>query len=417
MGRQLMTDRGLDAVLAFVSRLDHEVASVVDHIDVAVRSAFHPVGAQAAVEAVGAGVAEQNIGEGVARAVDIPGAGQGEVLDMGRQLMTDRGLDAVLAFVSRLDHEVAGVVDHIDVVVRSAFHPVCAESAIEAIVARPAVEAVGAGVAEQNIVEGVARAVDIPGARQGEVLDMGRQFMTDRGLDAVMPFADRLDHEVAGVVHHIDVVVRSAFHPVGAQAAVEAVVALEAAQLVVARSAFEDVVRRRAVEPVAPVGSDDILDPREPVPIRPVPVTDAGRQIDPDRPESAGVVRGVRAFATGQSVRTGTAREDIVAVAALEDIIARSPEKPIRAKAAREQIVLVRAVEPVVPVAADDVLHAQDYVAIGPVPVTFSALQIDPDRAVAPGIVSRIAVGAADKPVGALSARKNVRARSAEQPV
>jgi hypothetical protein len=57
--------------------------------------ARHRVGPGAAVEAVRPGVAGQHVVERVAGAVDVGGAGQDQVLDIGAERVVDRALDRV----------------------------------------------------------------------------------------------------------------------------------------------------------------------------------------------------------------------------------------------------------------------------------------------------------------------------------
>ena len=61
----------------------------VDHIGVVAGAAAHGVGAGAAVEHVVAGVAGEGVVEGVAGAVDVAGAGQRQVLDVGAERVAD----------------------------------------------------------------------------------------------------------------------------------------------------------------------------------------------------------------------------------------------------------------------------------------------------------------------------------------
>src|SRR4029453_14843119 len=75
-------DRALHQVGAAAGDgLEDDVERIVDDIGVVAEAAVHRVGAGLAVENVGAAVADQDVGLKIAGAVDIAGAGQGQVLD------------------------------------------------------------------------------------------------------------------------------------------------------------------------------------------------------------------------------------------------------------------------------------------------------------------------------------------------
>jgi hypothetical protein len=88
----------------------------------------------------------------------------------------------------------------------------------------PAFQGIAAGVSDDCVVARVARAEDVIAARQGQLLDVPAKREGDRAPDQVRALSRHLDHGVAGSVHRIGVVARAAFHPVGANPAVERVV-------------------------------------------------------------------------------------------------------------------------------------------------------------------------------------------------
>ncbi len=58
----------------------------------------------------------------------------------------------------------------------------------EGVVGIAADQAVGAAVADECVGEGIARGVDVAGAREGELLDVGRGGVGHRGLDQIGAF-------------------------------------------------------------------------------------------------------------------------------------------------------------------------------------------------------------------------------------
>ena len=128
--------------------LDHEVAGIVDEVEVVAGAARHRVGAGAAVEQVVAAVAGERVGVGVAVALQVGAAGQRQVFDVRRQPEVRARKHRVVAFAGILEHEVAGVVDEEHIVAGAADHGVGAGAAVQLVVAGIAVERVDEAVAE-----------------------------------------------------------------------------------------------------------------------------------------------------------------------------------------------------------------------------------------------------------------------------
>ena len=90
-GSQRVADRAFDLVGALAGQLGDSVGDIVDDIDVIAKAALHDVGAEPAVETVGGVVAGEGVGARIAEAVDRRRASQDEVLDLGGDLVGDRG--------------------------------------------------------------------------------------------------------------------------------------------------------------------------------------------------------------------------------------------------------------------------------------------------------------------------------------
>ena len=239
IGAEREADRRLYRVGALVERLGHHVADVVDDVGIVAEAAGHGVGPDATVEDVVAGVAGNDVGVAVAGAVDVGAAGEGQVLNIGTERVGDRRLYRIGAFVERLGHHVAGVIDHVSVVADATHHRVDACAAVERVVTAVAGDDVGIAV---------AGAVDVGAAGQGQVVDIGAEREADRRLHRVGAFVERLGHHVADVVDHVGVVAGAADQRVRASAAVERVVAVAAEHDVHAAGAGDLVGDRRAVE-------------------------------------------------------------------------------------------------------------------------------------------------------------------------
>src|SRR5439155_254501 len=143
-------------------------------------AAEHGVGAGTAVDEVGAAVADDAVVQLVAGAGDVGAAGELQFLDIGRECVADAGLDCVVAGVGVFGHGVAGVVDDVGVVARTAGHRVGA---------RLAVDEVGAGVAGDDVVGCVAGGVDVAGTQQRQVLEVVAQRPGDGRADRVRALA------------------------------------------------------------------------------------------------------------------------------------------------------------------------------------------------------------------------------------
>ena len=187
------------------------------------------IGAAKASEDIVAGVAGDDVGERIAGSVDGGCAGEGQVLDntLGmdciREAEGDRGLDRVGSIAIGLVGDVARIVDHIGVIAGTAHHRIGACTTIQRVIAAETGEHVGTRIAGDDVIEVIAGPCDCGRAGERQVLDCakGSQREGQRCLDRVDAIATGFIDDVAGIVHHIDVVAKAAKHRVGAEAAIE----------------------------------------------------------------------------------------------------------------------------------------------------------------------------------------------------
>ena len=226
---------GVDA-----AAIDQQILRVVDHVGVVAGTAGERVDAGAAIERVIAAVAGERIGAAVAGdavvlcvagAGHIGAAGQGQVLEVGGKRRGERRADFVTAGIGAFERDIAGVVDHVNIV---------AQAASQGVGAAAAIENIGALVAVDAIVRRVAGAVDVAAAGERQIFQADAQRIRDRAVDTVDAGAG-FDDAVAGVVDHVEVVAAAAGEGVGAAAAIEGVVAAAAGDRV-AGGVADDVV-------------------------------------------------------------------------------------------------------------------------------------------------------------------------------
>ena len=183
------------------------------------------IDARAAVHAVGAGKTGQKVVAGVAveRVVE---RRAGEILD------TDEGVAFGIAAAAQPRHQADADAGARGRIARR----VDAGAAVHAVGAGKTGQKVVAGIADEHVGERIAGAIDGGGSQQGEVLDIADgvhaigEAEADRGLHRVGAIAAALLDHVADVVDHVGVVAQSAEHTVGADAAVQRVVAGETPQ-------------------------------------------------------------------------------------------------------------------------------------------------------------------------------------------
>ena len=222
---------GVDAVLSI---------AFVEDVGVVARTALQVVVALAAGQHIGATVAPQAIGQLVARDSQVGIAIHGQALHCMAQGPGDGAAHEVIALTGQLDNGIACIVDLVVVVTLAADQgvgPVRAEQSVgpaaadQGVVARQAQQVVVSVVAGEHVVQVVAVAT-VDRAHQREVFNVGLEDVegVKVTLDGVDAIAVVLVDGVALLIGHKGVVARTAVHLVGAQAAIQAVVARVAAQ-------------------------------------------------------------------------------------------------------------------------------------------------------------------------------------------
>src|SRR5690606_33038859 len=155
-------------------------------------------------------------------ASEISGTVEDHDLDVIRYRIGVQGnIDRVRPATRQLDDRIAGIVDIVGIVPRAAAHRVGSRSAVENVVPRSpaqdviagsAIQSVVTAVAGDGIVLAVAGACQIGAAGQDKAFDMVRQRVADAGVDGVVAFPRKLDHDVTRVVDVINVVSVTTLH-------------------------------------------------------------------------------------------------------------------------------------------------------------------------------------------------------------
>ena len=124
----------------------------------------------AADETVGAVVADEGIGEAIACGVDVGGASEGEIFNVGGGGEGDRGLNQVGACAGGFGDNVGGMGDDIGVITGAAG------------------ESAGSGIAREGVVGGVAVGGACGPTGDGDVFGVVGESEIDRGLNQIGAF-------------------------------------------------------------------------------------------------------------------------------------------------------------------------------------------------------------------------------------
>ncbi len=206
-----MADVALNQINAAIERFNDAVARA-DDVGVV---------AGAAREDVGAGIAGENVVQSVTGTVDIAAADEGQILDIGQERVSNRGLDGVSASAEQFGDHVGDVVDEIGIVASTAEQRIGAEAAVEDI---------GCRVTGQDIIEFVTGEIDSNrcSTRYGGVLEVGAEGIGARcgqgDIDLIGALADAFGNRIGQDIHHVGVVAQTADQSVIAQTAVKDVV-------------------------------------------------------------------------------------------------------------------------------------------------------------------------------------------------
>ena len=249
-----------DAIASGARGFLDAIQNAVGDINIIAGAALQDVSAGASVEGVVAGVAaqgvvasvsQQSVVPVVAKGVKVGSTGEFDVLDadLGRQRLAKRRAQRVVALTAPFDDRVGGIVDNVGVVTSATEQRIGAAAAVEGIVAVAAFDAVRGTRSEQAVISGVAAESDRSVAQRFETFDFGRQFHVRQGDHAqcVGAAVGQFENGVE-LVGQVDIVAGTTNQRVGAETAVENVVACAAAQLIVAIAAAQAVVAGAAVE-------------------------------------------------------------------------------------------------------------------------------------------------------------------------
>ena len=384
--------RGLDRVGAAIrGNFDHHITGRIDKIEIIAGATDQCVVALTALQRVAAIAAHDAVVPGAAiEAVEPRAAGDrvrargadagegtrrgiGQVLDIGvsRVGQVDalkRRLDRVDIGGRRLDDDVGRGIDNIDIVARAARKRVIAGAAIERIGAAPTQKRVVAKAAKNRIrtgrvagnrvVEIVAGAGEIARAGKDDVFDIGeiqrgKAEHVERGGDRVDAFIGVFDDGVGRRGDDIGVVAGAAGQRIGPDPAIEAVgtgaseqriIAAEADQCVVTIIADKRVGTGIAHKAVIVLGADDRFD--------------VAQRVNIFRGD-AGDGRGRRAIEhDGHAARAGDIAVigGIVAVTAVERVIARPADQGIVSGPAIQRVIARAARDLVVGAVARDLV-------------------------------------------------------------
>src|SRR5690606_25647578 len=153
----ICTQGDVDRIGTVTQQFDDRIAGIVDIVGIVPRAAAHRVGSRSAAHRVGSRSAVENVvarspvqdvvagsaiqtvvagvsGDGIvlaiAGAIQIRAAGQDETFDMIGRRIVDAGIDGVGAFPRKLDHDVAHVIDVINIVSGTTLHAVGSGSSV-----------------------------------------------------------------------------------------------------------------------------------------------------------------------------------------------------------------------------------------------------------------------------------------------
>ncbi|VVO19494.1 hypothetical protein PS718_04097 [Pseudomonas fluorescens] len=218
---------------------DDHVTDVIHRVDVVAGSADQGIGADTTVQDVAVGVADQGVVEGVAKQTEDASTQQGNIFHVvqiallqidgaGLSCRIEGNGEGVITFVGQFLNEcdLARLIDAVGIVTFTADHSVDAGTAVKDVIAV---------VACQEVVLTVADSKGAAGAGQGDVFNVGAQNIGDRGHDGI-DFARQgagFEDHITGMVDNVRVVAGATCQYVGAEAAVEDVVARVAKYLVV----------------------------------------------------------------------------------------------------------------------------------------------------------------------------------------
>ena len=213
-------DGDLDPVPAPARRLNHPVRGGVDDVDVVACAPGQGVCPDAAVQPVGGGVAGQAVGEPVSGQVEGHSAHEEDALDLGGQGVAspdsgDGELDRIGPAPRRLRHLVGEGIDQVEIIARAAGQGVGAAAAKQGVGTGIPRQGIGRVGPRETVGKRITTEIHGPSAHRIGMVDIGRQGVAATGgaevdPDLVYTHAIRLDHQVRGGVHQVEVVASAA---------------------------------------------------------------------------------------------------------------------------------------------------------------------------------------------------------------
>ena len=224
IGAQRIGDRRLHYVGARACRFGHDIARIVDDIGVVASSTNQCVGTDTAIKDIGATVASQQVVVSVAGCVDGHRPGQGQVLDIRTQCVTDRCIDAVRAFVGILGDYVRSAIHDIGVVADATDHRIVTRATVQRVVAGAAGQRVGSRIAGQHIVERITGGIDSARSCQCEAFYIVAQRVRNRSIDKIAAFIRQFNDNIANIIDRVSIVTTTAGQAISVATTIQRVI-------------------------------------------------------------------------------------------------------------------------------------------------------------------------------------------------
>ena len=324
---------------AFICRFHNGVAGhsifirrTISVVGVIPCTACHAVDTCSAIQYVVAAVPHQLVIQLIAGGIQIGCAQKHAPFQVRDQMDIQTGFNGVVAAVCGFNNTITRILDHVDIVARTALHAVNAGSAIQAIIALAtqksvipglAIKGAAAVIGGQDIVQLITSGHGVPGIfQQGQMLHMLRQGIAAACPHRIYAFSGQLHHHIAWLVNNIHIITQATAQAVLPCVAIQGVVARLTKKLVISGIAKQLIRIHTAIYTVSPISA--------------VQKVSSGIAIQPIITSVA--VHAVCAFTTSQMIVAVPAMEDIITSIAKKLICACSAEHKIRAATTRDRI-------------------------------------------------------------------------------